>query len=97
VYHTWWDPELEQEILRAGKDNRILAAHVSDWLVPTKDVLLDRGLMGDGVIDIPKIRQWLESAGYQGRYEVEIFSNDFWQMDQKKYIELIKERFQQFV
>jgi sugar phosphate isomerase/epimerase len=97
VYHTWWDPELEQEIQRAGKQNRILAAHVSDWLVPTKDVLLDRGLMGDGVIDIPKIRQWLESAGYQGSYEVEIFSNDFWQMDQKKYIELIKEKFLEFV
>jgi sugar phosphate isomerase/epimerase len=97
VYHTWWDPELEQEIQRAGKHNRIVAAHVSDWLVPTKDVLLDRGLMGDGVIDIPKIRQWLESAGYQGSYEVEIFSNDFWQMDQKKYIELIKEKFLEFV
>lgn len=97
VYHTWWDPELKVEIQRAGKKNRIVAAHVSDWLVPTKDVLLDRGLMGDGVIDIPKIRQWLEASGYQGRYEVEIFSTEFWQMDQEKYIELIKDRFLNFV
>ena len=85
------------EIQRAGKHNRIVAAHVSDWLVPTKDVLLDRGLMGDGVIDIPKIRRWLEDAGFQGRYEVEIFSNEYWQLDQEKYIELIKEKFQEFV
>lgn len=97
MYHTWWDPTLEMEIQRAGKHNRIVAIHVSDWLVPTKDLLLDRGLMGDGVIDIPTIRQWLESAGFQGRYEVEIFSNDYWKMDQEQYIELIKEKFQKFV
>jgi sugar phosphate isomerase/epimerase len=93
LYHTWWDPELKSEIKRAGESNRIVAVHVSDWLVPTKDILLDRGLMGDGVIDIQKIRQWLESAGYQGRYEVEIFSSSLWQMDQEEYIGLIKDRF----
>ncbi len=97
TYHIWWDPALEEEIRRAGKQNRIVAAHVSDWLVPTKDILLDRGLMGDGVIDIPGIRTCLESAGYQGRYEVEIFSNDFWKMDQPEYIDLIKQRFKQYV
>ena len=97
VYHTWWDPELESQIRRAGKKNRLVAAHVSDWLVPTKDLLLDRGIMGDGVIDIPKIRNWLESAGYQGRYEVEIFSSDLWQTDQEDYIALIKDRFLKFV
>ncbi len=97
MYHTWWDVTLEEEIRRAGKHNRIVAVHVSDWLVPTKDILLDRGLMGDGVIDIPKIRQWLEDAGFRGRYEVEIFSNEFWSLDQEKYIELIKDKFQKFV
>lgn len=97
VYHTWWDPELQTEIQRAGKQNRIVAAHVCDWLVPTKDILLDRGIMGDGVIDIPTIRRWLEEAGFQGRYEVEIFSTEFWQMDQEEYIKLIKDRFQEFV
>ena len=97
VYHTWWDPNLESEIQRAGENNRIVSAHVCDWLVPTKDLLLDRGLMGDGIIDIPKIRTWLERAGYQGRYEVEIFSSDLWQRDQKDYIALIKDRFLKFV
>lgn len=97
AYHTWWDPELEQEIERAGKHDRIVAAHVNDWLVPTKDILLDRGLMGDGVIDIPKIRGWLENAGFEGSYEVEIFSNDLWKMDQTEYVKLIKQKFQQYV
>jgi sugar phosphate isomerase/epimerase len=77
VYHVWWDPDLEAEIARAGAE-RILAFHICDWLVPTRDLLLDRGMMGDGVIDIPKIRGWLTAAGYQGLAEVEIFSADNW-------------------
>ncbi|MCY4395360.1 MAG: sugar phosphate isomerase/epimerase [Rhodospirillaceae bacterium] len=78
VYHVWWDPDLEAEIARAGAAGRILGFHVSDWLVPTTDLLLDRGMMGDGVIDIPKIRGWVEAAGYDGASEVEIFSKDNW-------------------
>ncbi|HYH38234.1 MAG TPA: sugar phosphate isomerase/epimerase family protein [Azospirillum sp.] len=77
VYHVWWDPELEAQIARAGRD-RLLAFHVCDWLVPTTDLLLDRGMMGDGVIDIPKIRGWVEAQGYAGHSEVEIFSNRWW-------------------
>ena len=78
VYHVWWDPGLEAEIARAGADGRILGFHVCDWLVPTTDLLLDRGMMGDGVIDIPKIRGWVEAAGYDGASEVEIFSQNDW-------------------
>ncbi len=77
VYHVWWDPDLEREIARAGRE-RILAFHLCDWLVPTRDLLLDRGMMGDGVIDIPLIRSWIERAGYAGFYEVEIMSRDNW-------------------
>ncbi|HEY2189632.1 MAG TPA: sugar phosphate isomerase/epimerase family protein [Caldimonas sp.] len=77
VYHVWWDPKLEAQIARAGRD-RLLAFHVCDWLVPTKDLLNDRGMMGDGVIDIPRIRGWLESAGFAGYGEVEIFSSENW-------------------
>ena len=58
--------------------NRILAHHICDWLVPTKDLLLDRGMMGDGVIDLPRIRSWCEAAGYRGLQEVEIFSAENW-------------------
>ena len=77
VYHTWWDPDLEREIARAGA-KRILAFHLSDWLVPTIDLLLDRGMMGDGVIDLRRIRSWVEAAGFEGMCEVEIFSERNW-------------------
>lgn len=77
VYHVWWDPKLEAQIARAGRE-RLLAFHVCDWLTPTRDLLNDRGMMGDGVIDIPRIRGWVEAAGYAGYSEVEIFSTEHW-------------------
>lgn len=81
VYHVWWDPKLQAQIQRAGKE-RLLAFHVCDWLTPTTDLLNDRGMMGDGVIDIPKIRGWVEAQGFAGYSEVEIFSaGNWWQRD----------------
>ena len=78
VYHVWWDPKLEAQIARAGRE-RLLAFHVCDWLAPTRDLLDDRGMMGDGVIEIPQIRGWVEAAGFAGYSEVEIFSSlDWW-------------------
>jgi sugar phosphate isomerase/epimerase len=78
VYHVWWDPKLEAQIARAGR-GRLLAFHVCDWLAKTRDLLEDRGMMGDGVIEIPKIRAWVEAAGFAGYSEVEIFSSlDWW-------------------
>ena len=77
VYHLWWDPKLEAQIARAGPE-RLLAFHVCDWRVPTRELLNDRAMMGDGVIDIPKIRSWVEAAGYAGYSEVEIFSSQDW-------------------
>lgn len=76
VYHVWWDPELAAQIERAGP--RILAHHICDWLVPTRDLLLDRGMMGEGVIDLPAIRAMVEAAGFTAHQEVEIFSRDTW-------------------
>jgi sugar phosphate isomerase/epimerase len=78
VYHIWWDPDLLPQIVRAGKD-RLLAFHVCDWLVPTKDILNDRGMMGDGVIDIKSIRSAVEAQGFAGYSEIEIFSNHWWE------------------
>jgi sugar phosphate isomerase/epimerase len=77
VFHIWWDPELNAQIARAGQD-RLLAFHVCDWLVPTKDILNDRGMMGDGVIDIKSVRAAVEAQGFAGYSEIEIFSNDWW-------------------
>ena len=78
VYHVWWDPNLYKQIARAGAGGRILAHHICDWLVPTRDLLLDRGMMGDGVIDLKSIRAAIEKAGYRGPQEVEIFSSENW-------------------
>ncbi|OCJ14003.1 endonuclease [Rhizobium sp. AC44/96] len=78
VYHVWWDPDLANQIARAGRMDRILAHHICDWLVPTKDMLTDRGMMGDGVIDLKGIRRMVEGAGFFGAQEVEIFSGDNW-------------------
>src|SRR5690606_26603546 len=47
VYQLWGDQNYETAIARAGRDKRILADHICDWLVPPKDLLLDRGMMGD--------------------------------------------------
>lgn len=77
VYHVYWDFELKAQIARAGRE-RILAFHVCDWLVPTRDLLLDRGMMGDGVADIPAIRALVEAQGFNGYVEVELLSNDWW-------------------
>ena len=90
VYHVWWDPNLEVEIRRCGQNNSLFAFHICDWNVPTLDFLTDRGLMGDGCIPIKKIRSWVEKAGFSGFNEVEIFSDKYWAMDQKEYLDKIK-------
>ncbi|HEU4352996.1 MAG TPA: sugar phosphate isomerase/epimerase family protein [Burkholderiales bacterium] len=95
VYHAWWDPKLQSQIARAGR--RILAHHICDWLVPTRDLLNDRGMMGDGVIDLPLIRSWVESAGYAGFQEVEIFSElNWWRRDPDEVLRTCKERHARF-
>ncbi len=92
-----WDPELEAQIARAGRE-RILGFHVSDWLVPTTDLLLDRGMMGDGVIDLPRIRSLVEKAGFDGYTEVEIMSaRDWWQRDADDVVRTCLERMQSAV
>jgi sugar phosphate isomerase/epimerase len=78
VYHTWWDPKIRAQIARAGRNRQILAHHICDWLIPTRDLLLDRGMMGDGVIDLQHIRADIEQAGFHGPQEVEIFSSENW-------------------
>ena len=89
VYHVWWDENLEEEIIRCGSNDKIFAFHVCDWKVPTHDILLDRGIMGEGCIDIRQIRQWVNRAGFEGFNEVEIFSEKYWKDDQDEYLERI--------
>lgn len=93
VYHLWWDPDLRTEILRCGIHGHLFAFHVCDWNVPTIDFLNDRGLMGDGCINVPQIRSWVEEAGFKGFNEVEIFSDKYWATDQHAYLKKIIEAY----
>ncbi len=94
VYHVWWDPELERQLARAGAAGQILAHHICDWLVPTRDPLNDRGMMGDGVVDLKRIRGWFEAAGFHGPQEVEIFSSEnWWKRDGDEVLRTCIERF----
>ena len=97
VYHLWWEENLKQEIMRCGKNKNLLAFHVCDWKVPTMDLLNDRGLMGEGCIPIRQIRTWVEEAGFTGFCEVEIFSDIYWEMDQKEFLNKIIKSYHQYV
>jgi len=93
VYHVWWDTMLADQLKRAGK-HRILGYHLCDWLAETRDVLLDRGMMGDGVADLKAIRAAVEGAGYDGLCEVEIFSaGTWWKRDPGEVLDICVERF----
>jgi len=91
VYHIWWDPELQAQIVRAGQD-RLMAFHVCDWLVPTADILNDRGMMGDGVIDIRSARAAVEAQGFAGYCEIEIFSHAWWDRPMEEVLATCIER-----
>ena len=79
TFHLWWDPGVWTGIDRAR--GRILSYQVCDWLVPLPDVLLGRGLPGDGPIDFARFGAAVRAAGYDGPIEVEIFNADIWQRD----------------
>ena len=96
VYHLWWDPSLEKEIERSGKNKSLLAFHISDWKTPTVDMLNDRGLMGEGCIPLRKIRSWVENAGFKGFIEVEIFSDLYWRQDQSQFLRKIISAYKEF-
>jgi sugar phosphate isomerase/epimerase len=80
VYHTWWDPKFAAGVAQACRDDRLLAFHVNDWLVPTNDLLMDRGMVGDGVIDLPAACRHVRSSGYDGLFELEVFSRRLWDL-----------------
>ncbi|NNE91326.1 MAG: sugar phosphate isomerase/epimerase [Verrucomicrobiales bacterium] len=93
VYHIWWDPDLEAQITEAGEKDRLFAFHICDWMTPTTDLLNDRGLMGEGCIDIPGIRAMVEAAGFDGYNEVEIFSDRWWKSDPDEFLLAIREAY----
>ena len=95
VYHMWWDPELYEEIERAAL--RLIGFHVNDWLVPATNVLMNRGMMGDGVIELRRIREAVERVGYAGPIEVEIFNEAVWATPIDELLPLVKDRYLEYV
>ncbi len=93
VYHIWWDPDLAEQIRISGEKNRLFAFHLCDWMTPTTDLLNDRGLMGEGCIDLKGIRAMVEASGFTGFNEVEIFSHRWWSMDQDDFLDRIKQAY----
>ncbi|MPT23195.1 MAG: sugar phosphate isomerase/epimerase [Starkeya sp.] len=92
AYHVWWDPDLAAGIRRAGRERRLLAFHICDWLVPTADLLMDRGMMGDGVIDLGELRRNVEATDFTGFAEIEIFSNRWWSTDSEETLRVCVDR-----
>lgn len=93
VFHLWWDPDLKEEIFRCGALGKLFAFHICDWKPGMTDMLNDRGLMGEGCIDLKQIRGWMTEAGFSGYLEVEVFSEKYWAMDQKQYLDQIKKAY----
>jgi sugar phosphate isomerase/epimerase len=95
AFHIWWDPRVAESIARSA--GRIYGFHVSDWLVPLPDILMGRGMMGDGVIDNKMLRRLVEQAGYNGPIEVEIFNRALWDSDPDSVLAQVIKRFEKFV
>lgn len=92
AYHVWWDPSLGDDLRRAAP--RLALYQVCDWVLPLPaDVLLARGMMGDGLIDLPGLTAAVEAVGYRGDIEVEIFNADLWAAEPTQVLGTVVERF----
>jgi sugar phosphate isomerase/epimerase len=79
TYHLWWDDTVWAGIARAGRERRIAAFQLADWITPLPaGVLLGRGLPGAGCVDMQRFADAVAGAGYDGFVEVEVFHEDVW-------------------
>ncbi len=90
VFHVWWDPAVYREIERA--EEHTFGFHVCDWITPMPDVLKGRGMMGDGYIEIRRLREAAEK-GYAGPIECEIFNEAIWNTNGDEVVALMKKRY----
>lgn len=98
TFHVWWDPQLQDQIARAGREGRIASYQVCDFNLPiAADALLSRGMMGDGVIDFATITGCVRDAGYTGDIEVEIFNQQIWDADGQQVLATMKDRYAELV
>lgn len=98
TFHVWWDPQLAEQVARAGREHRIAAYQVCDFNLPiAADALLSRGMMGDGVVDFASITRLLADAGYEGPVEVEIFNAAIWDTPADQVLATMTERYRDLV
>ncbi|TDQ45495.1 sugar phosphate isomerase/epimerase family protein [Actinorugispora endophytica] len=98
AYHVWWDPQVYDQIARAGAGGRIVSYQACDWVLPLpEDALLGRGMVGDGHADVGGLRRAVDAAGYTGDIEVEIFNGDIWAADGDEVIATLARRHVQYV
>jgi sugar phosphate isomerase/epimerase len=93
VFHVWWEEQLHQEIQRCANLGKLFSFHICDWKTDMEDMLQDRGLMGEGIINVPQIRAWVENTGFNGFNEIEIFSKKYWDMDQHQFLDSMIESY----
>lgn len=97
-YHLWWDERLEPDLRRAGAAGRIVSVQVADWVTPLPEgVLLGRGQLGDGCVDLRAFRQTADAAGYRGPVEVEIFHPGLWARDGREVLREVIDRYREHV
>ena len=88
TFHIWWDPQVLDQIARAGAAGRIASYQVCDFLTPIPaDALLARGMMGDGHVDFDSLTAAVDATGYAGDVEVEIFNAEIWAADPVEVVE----------
>ncbi|MFW6641952.1 sugar phosphate isomerase/epimerase family protein [Nocardiopsis algeriensis] len=98
TYHVWWDPQVREQIARAGRGGRITSFQVCDWVLPLpSDALLGRGMPGDGCIDLRALRRAVDGAGYTGDIEVEVFNAEVWAADPDDVVATMARRHVQHV
>ena len=98
TYHVWWDPQLREQIARAGAAGRIASYQVCDWLLPlASEPLHSRGHVGDGYIDFASITSWVRETGYVGDVEVEIFNQQVWDAPGDQTLSTMADRYRRHV
>jgi sugar phosphate isomerase/epimerase len=95
AFHVWWDPEVMSQTERAR--GKVVGFHVSDWPVPLAGILMGRAMMGDGIIELRRLRQAVDATGYNGPIEVEIFNDEIWQSADPGLLQKIQQRFLEHV
>ncbi|MEC9053781.1 MAG: sugar phosphate isomerase/epimerase family protein [Verrucomicrobiota bacterium] len=93
VYHVFWEVDLQDQLQRCADHGWLDAYHICDFKPEQEDILLDRGIMGEGSIALGEIDKWVHEAGFEGRREVEIFSRKWWNRDQDEFLDRILEAY----